>query len=74
MTESMRKLKLLARKVGSSCIDRARPYYEALERSKAAQQECQRAAVKFQKANGTFLLFFDSLIIKAVTFLMVFAF
>lgn len=52
MSESMRKLKLLTRKLGSSCIERARPYYDALELSKLAQQECQRAAVKFQRANG----------------------
>ncbi|XP_065218338.1 SH3 domain-binding protein 5 homolog [Planococcus citri] len=51
MSESMRKLKLLTRKLGSSCIERARPYYDALELSKQAQQECQRAAVKFQRAN-----------------------
>lgn len=52
MEESVRKLKLLARKLGSSCIERARPYYDAVELSKQAQLECQRAAVKFQKANG----------------------
>ncbi|XKL61199.1 hypothetical protein PGB90_008256 [Kerria lacca] len=51
MEESVRKLKLLARKLGSSCIERARPYYDAVELSKQAQLECQRAAVKFQKAN-----------------------
>lgn len=48
----MQKLKILTKKLGSSCIERARPYYEALELSKQAQQECQRAAVKFQRANG----------------------
>lgn len=50
----MRKLKLLARKLGG-CIERARPYYETLELAKQAQQECQRAAVKFQRANGIYL-------------------
>lgn len=53
----MRKLKILTRKLGSSCIERARPYYDALELSKQAQQECQRAAVKFQRANGNVMCF-----------------
>ncbi|KAL1462252.1 hypothetical protein WDU94_014103, partial [Cyamophila willieti] len=50
MNESTRRLKILNRKLGS-CIERARPYYEALEVAKQAQQECQKAAVKFQRAN-----------------------
>lgn len=50
MNDSMRRIKLWARKLGS-CIERARPYYEALEIAKKAQQECQRAAVKYQRAN-----------------------
>uniref|UniRef100_A0A8D8RI98 SH3 domain-binding protein 5 homolog n=1 Tax=Cacopsylla melanoneura TaxID=428564 RepID=A0A8D8RI98_9HEMI len=50
MNESTRRLKILNRKLGS-CIERARPYHEALEVAKQAQQECQKAAVKFQRAN-----------------------
>ncbi|KAI5711013.1 hypothetical protein M8J76_008273 [Diaphorina citri] len=50
MNESTRRLKILNRQLGS-CIERARPYYEALEIAKQAQQECQKAAVKFQRAN-----------------------
>lgn len=41
----------MSKKLGS-CIERARPYYEALEIAKSAQQECQKAAVQFQRANG----------------------
>lgn len=49
--ESTRRLKLLSKKLGG-CIDRARPYYEALDIAKGAQQECQKAAVQFQRASG----------------------
>lgn len=51
LNESTRRLKLLSKKLGS-CIDRARPYYDALEIAKRAQVECQRAAVQFQRASG----------------------
>lgn len=50
MNESTRRLKLSSKKLGS-CIDKARPYYEALEKAKAAQLECQAAAIKYQRAN-----------------------
>ncbi|XP_075169746.1 SH3 domain-binding protein parcas isoform X2 [Haematobia irritans] len=50
LNESTRRLKLSSKKLGS-CIDKARPYYEALEKAKIAQIECQKAAVKFQRAN-----------------------
>ncbi|CAH0392535.1 unnamed protein product [Bemisia tabaci] len=50
MGESTRRLKLLARKLGS-CIEKARPYYDAIEIARQAQQECQRAAERFQRAN-----------------------
>lgn len=51
MAEASRRLKVRARKLGS-CIDKARPFYEALNMSKQAQQQCQIAAVKYQRANG----------------------
>jgi len=51
LNESTRRLKLLSKKLGG-CIERARPYYDALEVAKKAQLECQRAAVQFQRANG----------------------
>lgn len=48
-----------AKKLGSS-IEKSRPYHEALEKSRIAQIECQKAAVKFQRANG------EELIMQAV--------
>jgi hypothetical protein len=53
LNESMRRLKHYTQKLGG-CIERARPYYEALEFAKQYQIECQRAAVQFQRANGLF--------------------
>lgn len=50
LNESIKKLKLLSKKLGN-CIERARPYYEAFEFSKKAQMECQKAAVQYQRAN-----------------------
>ncbi|GLV35910.1 parcas [Carabus blaptoides fortunei] len=50
LNESTRRLKVLAKKLGS-CIERARPYYDAVEVAKRAQMECQKAAVLFQRAN-----------------------
>lgn len=51
LNESTRRLKVLSKKLGS-CIERARPYYEAYEVAKKAQVDCQKAAVLFQRANG----------------------
>ncbi|XP_059619654.1 SH3 domain-binding protein 5 homolog [Phlebotomus argentipes] len=50
LNESTRRLKLLSKKLGG-CIEKARPYYEAVEKARIAQIECQKAAVKFQRAN-----------------------
>ncbi|XP_023158942.1 SH3 domain-binding protein 5 homolog, partial [Ceratitis capitata] len=50
LNESTRRLKLSSKKLGS-CIEKARPYHEALETARKAQIECQKAAVKFQRAN-----------------------
>lgn len=57
LNESTRRLKILAKKLGS-CIERARPYYDAVEVAKRAQMECQKAAVLFQRANGKFCFLF----------------
>lgn len=51
LTESTARLKALAKKLGS-CIEKARPYYEALELARSSQLDCQRAAVQYQRANG----------------------
>lgn len=53
LNESTRRLKLLSKKLGS-CIEKARPFYEAQEKARMAQIECQAAAVKFQRANGNY--------------------
>lgn len=50
MNESTRRLKLSSKKLGS-CIDKSRPYYEALEKAKTAQLECQAAAISYQRAS-----------------------
>ncbi|XP_068144563.1 SH3 domain-binding protein 5 homolog [Drosophila tropicalis] len=50
LNESTRRLKLSSKKLGN-CIEKARPYYEALDKAREAQVECQQAAVKFQRAN-----------------------
>lgn len=50
LNNSTHRLKLSAKKLGS-CIEKARPYYEALEVAKQAQLECQKAAVQYQRAN-----------------------
>ncbi|XP_055908898.1 SH3 domain-binding protein 5 homolog [Eupeodes corollae] len=50
LNESTRRLKLSSKKLGN-CIEKARPYHEALEKAREAQIECQRVAVKFQRAN-----------------------
>lgn len=49
--ESTRRLKLLIKKLGS-CIEKSRPYYDAQDKARLSQIECQKAAVKFQRANG----------------------
>ncbi|KRT78956.1 hypothetical protein AMK59_7351, partial [Oryctes borbonicus] len=50
LNESTRRLKVLSKKLGG-CIEKARPYYDALEIAKSAQLECQKAAVLFRRAN-----------------------
>lgn len=50
LNESTRRLKLSSKKLGN-CIEKARPYHESLEKAREAQIECQKAAVKFQRAN-----------------------
>lgn len=51
LNESTRRLKLLSKKLGSS-IEKSRPYYDSLDKARAAQVECQLAAAKFRRANG----------------------
>ncbi|XP_077996749.1 uncharacterized protein LOC144450058 [Glandiceps talaboti] len=51
LTESTNALNAEAKKLGS-CIDKARPYYEARQTAKEAQQLIQDAALKFERANS----------------------
>ena len=52
VSDSTHQLKSSALKVGASNIEKARPYYEALEVSNKAQKECQSAATNYQRASG----------------------
>jgi uncharacterized protein YukE len=51
LSKSTQQLKALAKKLGSS-IEKSRPYYDAFEDYKTAQERCQEAAVQFQRAFG----------------------
>ena len=48
-TQTLRLLFIL---LGVAQIEKARPYFEALEIANKAQKECQSAATAFQRANG----------------------
>lgn len=49
LTECTHRMKCIADKLGS-CVEKAKPYYAAVEQTKKEQQECQKAAVQFQRA------------------------
>lgn len=49
LTESARKLNAQSSQLGA-CIEKARPYYEARRLAKEAQQETQKAALRFERA------------------------
>ncbi|XP_068083689.1 uro-adherence factor A isoform X2 [Anabrus simplex] len=51
LCESTVRIDALAKKLGT-CVERARPYYEARMRAKEALQETQQAAVRFERANS----------------------
>ena len=51
LSDSTQQLKATSAKIGN-CIEKARPYYEALEVSQKAQKECQSAATHYQRASG----------------------
>lgn len=51
LSRSTQQLKALAKKLGNS-IEKSRPYYDAFEEYKTAQERCQEAAVQFQRAFG----------------------
>lgn len=49
LSSSSTKLKQLAGKLGS-CIEKARPYYDARMKSKELQNETQKAAIRYERA------------------------
>lgn len=49
--ESTIRIDNCAKKLGS-CIEKARPYYDARLKAKEALQETQKAAVNFERANS----------------------
>lgn len=51
LCESTVHLETIAKKLGS-CIEKARPYYEARIKSKEALLETQKAALRFERANS----------------------
>ncbi|NWR64063.1 3BP5L protein, partial [Bucorvus abyssinicus] len=52
LSESARRLNAQGSQLGA-CIDKARPYYEARRLAKEAQQETQRAALRYERAVST---------------------
>ena len=51
LTDSTQQLKATAARVGN-CIEKARPYYEALEVSQKAQKECQVRTILYHTAGA----------------------
>ncbi|XP_061690733.1 SH3 domain-binding protein 5-like [Syngnathoides biaculeatus] len=49
LTDSARKLNAQGSQLGA-CIEKARPYYEARRQAKEAQQETQKAALRYERA------------------------
>ncbi|NXI67187.1 3BP5L protein, partial [Anseranas semipalmata] len=49
LSESARRLNAQGSRLGA-CIDKARPYYEARRLAKEAQQETQKAALRYERA------------------------
>ncbi|XP_050678654.1 SH3 domain-binding protein 5 homolog isoform X1 [Leptidea sinapis] len=50
LSETSRRLQNLTKRLGP-CVDKSRPYYDAVAAAAAARSECQKAAVQFQRAS-----------------------
>ncbi|CAG9784030.1 unnamed protein product [Diatraea saccharalis] len=50
LNETSRRLQALTKRLGN-CVDKSRPYYEAVSVAATARSECQKAAVQFQRAS-----------------------
>lgn len=60
LNETSRRLQALTKRLGT-CVDKSRPYHEAVAAANAARAECQKAAVQFQRASGMYLLLMSAL-------------
>lgn len=52
LSDSSTRINNLAKKLGS-CVERSKPYYEARIKAKELQNETQKAAVQFERANSS---------------------
>ncbi|XP_023935536.1 SH3 domain-binding protein 5 homolog [Bicyclus anynana] len=50
LNETSRRLQALTRRLGA-CVDKSRPYHDAVTAAASARADCQRAAVQFQRAS-----------------------
>ncbi|XP_063530900.1 SH3 domain-binding protein 5 homolog isoform X1 [Cydia strobilella] len=50
LNETSRRLQGLTKRLGT-CVDKSRPYHEAVAAAATARTECQKAAVQFQRAS-----------------------
>ncbi|XP_032513549.1 SH3 domain-binding protein 5 homolog isoform X2 [Danaus plexippus] len=50
LNETSRRLQALTKRLGT-CVDKSRPYHDAVAASATARTECQRAAVQYQRAS-----------------------
>ncbi|XP_071945506.1 uncharacterized protein [Antedon mediterranea] len=51
LTDSTQSLNAISKQLGT-CIDKARPFYEARQRAKELHQSTQQAAINFERANS----------------------
>jgi SH3-domain binding protein 5 len=51
LNETSRRLQGLTKRLGT-CVDKSRPYYDAVGLAATARSECQKAAVQFQRSSG----------------------
>merc|ERR1711963_475500 len=52
MRESSQQLERLAKEIGHSNVEKARPYYDARMKARKAHADAQRAAARFEKASN----------------------
>ena len=52
MRESSQQLERLAKEIGHTNVEKARPYYDARMKARKAHADAQRAAARFEKASN----------------------